>query len=642
MIDTIFEKYSNKFISKWLILIIDLSICILSFLASTLIIYDFHFPSQLFSIITFQTFLVICVRLFFFFWFQSYAGIIRHTSLEDTYTLFKTLSTGSFVLLALSSIATTYFNTSFFRISVSVVIVDYFVSLFILIVSRLFVKRVFETFSTEFGKEIAVIIYGGGELGIVTKNSLLKNQGRYKILCYIDDNLSKINKTIEGIKVLSMDKAIDNYIKKNIFPNLEVIFAIQNIDRNRRREILDEFLKYKVNVKSVPPINKWINRELNEKQIKHINIEDLLERNPIQINNNEISKLIENKVILVTGGAGSIGSEIVRQLFNFLPKRVVVVDQAESMLYDLEQDLKKVLAEQSSNIKFSILPANITDVARMEVILSYYRPEIIFHAAAYKHVPLMENNPYESVKTNVFGTKSLADMAMKIGVKKFVMISTDKAVNPTNVMGATKRVAEIYVNSLNSIENDTQFIVTRFGNVLGSNGSVIPLFKKQIEVGGPITVTHPEITRYFMTIPEACQLVLEAGTMGKGGEVYVFDMGEPVKIVELAKKMIRLSGLQYGKDIDITYSGLRPGEKLYEELLNNSENTIKTYHPKITIAKVSAPPFYEINRFMISLEESCSNGNDYDIVQKLKEIVPEYISNNSIFERLDTPPNKMF
>jgi FlaA1/EpsC-like NDP-sugar epimerase len=380
-------------------------------------------------------------------------------------------------------------------------------------------------------------------------------------------------------------------------------------------------------------VDKWVEGEFAMNQIHNVKIEDLLGREVIQMNNKRIGEEISGKVILVTGAAGSIGSEIVRQLIAYFPAKLVLVDQAESALYDLEYELA---GKVPTNVQLIVNVADVSDTRRVSKIFKNHRPDIIFHAAAYKHVPLMENNPYEAIKTNVIGTRILSELAAEVGVEKFVMVSTDKAVNPTNVMGATKRLAEMYTQSMNQLEGvKTKFIATRFGNVLGSNGSVIPLFKKQIERGGPVTVTHPEITRYFMTIPEACELVLEAATMGQGGEVFVFDMGESVKIIDLAKKMITLSGLRVDKDIEIRYTGLRPGEKLYEELLNNDENTLPTHHPKILIAEVNTPSYAYMEVATNDLNHLLSSGTNNSIVAKIKEIIPEYKSNNSVFETLD-------
>ena len=380
----------------------------------------------------------------------------------------------------------------------------------------------------------------------------------------------------------------------------------------------------------MPPVKSWINGELSFKQIKKININDLLERDPIQLDLQLIRNELAGKVVLVTGAAGSIGSELIKQIIPFKPLKIILVDQAESPLYDLERDLNDdALAEG-----FEVVIGDIRSESRMRRVFEHFKPQLVFHAAAYKHVPLMEHNPSEALLTNVWGTRILADLSAEFNVLKFVMVSTDKAVNPTNVMGASKRIAEMYVQSLGQTCS-TKFITTRFGNVLGSNGSVIPIFKKQIERGGPVTVTHPEITRYFMTIPEACQLVLEAGTIGLGGEIFIFDMGKSVKIIDLVRKMIKLYGLTVGKDIEIIYTGLRPGEKLYEDLLNDHENTMPTHHPQIMRATVQEFDFEHINNQVNELTTLFSSQNNFDIVSYMKTMVPEYKSNNSIFEKLD-------
>lgn len=373
-----------------------------------------------------------------------------------------------------------------------------------------------------------------------------------------------------------------------------------------------------------------MNGELTYRQIEHVKIEELLGRDPIKLNISEINKYLSGKTVMITGAAGSIGSELARQIAPFNPQKLIILDQAESPLYDLDNELKNRFGHNLCELVLG----DIRNRNRMRYLFKEYRPDIVFHAAAYKHVPIMEGNPTEAIRTNVQGTKALVDLAGEFKVQKFIMVSTDKAVNPTNVMGASKRIAEIYAQSANQLY-DTQFITTRFGNVLGSNGSVIPLFRKQIANGGPVTVTHKDITRFFMTIPEACQLVIEAGNMGKGGEIFIFDMGEPVKVLDLAKKMIALSGLELGKDIHIKITGLRPGEKLYEELLANEENTVNTHHPKIMIAKVREYDFEEVTQKIESLIQSQRNQNQAIMVKKMKEIVPEFVSNNSVFEKLD-------
>ncbi len=580
-----------------------------------------------------QLVFVLGLRLLAFLFFQSYAGIIRHTSIEDAILILKAVFTGTVGAVLVSGvIRNTLGFEHVFNLSASILIIDFFICLFWMVILRFFVKSFYESFINQFKPTIGVLIYGAGYTGMLTKNVFQTDRStNYKILGFIDDNESKIGKTIEGIKVFSLPEVLDKFVGSN--DGLEVIMAINNMSAKSKRKISDIFLDRGVVVKALPPVDKWVEGEFAMNQIHNVKIEDLLGREVIQMNNKRIGEEISGKVILVTGAAGSIGSEIVRQLIAYFPSKLVLVDQAESALYDLEYELA---GKVPTNVQLIVNVADVSDTRRIAKIFKSHRPDIIFHAAAYKHVPLMENNPYEAIKTNVIGTRILAEIASEVGVEKFVMVSTDKAVNPTNVMGATKRLAEMYTQSMNQLEGvKTKFIATRFGNVLGSNGSVIPLFKKQIERGGPVTVTHPEITRYFMTIPEACELVLEAATMGQGGEVFVFDMGESVKIIDLAKKMITLSGLRVDKDIEIRYTGLRPGEKLYEELLNNDENTLPTHHPKILIAEVNTPSYAYMEVATNDLNHLLSSGNNNSIVAKIKEIIPEYKSNNSVFETLD-------
>ena len=432
---------------------------------------------------------------------------------------------------------------------------------------------------------------------------------------------------LEGTKIVGLDK-LDELLQNNNVAHL--IISIQNLLPARKQQIVDTCLNYTIKILTVPPITNWINGELSFKQIKKVKIEDLLGRDPIILDKEDIEKQLSGKVILVTGAAGSIGSEIVRQIIPFNPKLIILVDQAESPLYEIELELFDKHKQQC----YEVVIGDVRNRERMGNVFRTFNPQIVFHAAAYKHVPMMENNPSESIFTNVLGTRNLADLSVEYKVEKFVMISTDKAVNPTNVMGASKRIAEIYTQSL-SKKSNTKFITTRFGNVLGSNGSVIPRFRQQIENGGPLTITHPDITRYFMTIPEACQLVLEAGAMGQGAEIFIFDMGKSVKIVELAKKMIKLSGLTLDKDISIVYTGLRPGEKLYEELLADHENTLPTHHTQIMKAKVKE---YDLNEITTSINELIALFDQQDnklIVKKMKTLVPEFKSNNSIYEKLD-------
>ena len=473
-----------------------------------------------------------------------------------------------------------------------------------------------------------MVIVGAGASGVITKRALDRDiRTKYNVLAFFDKDANKIGKKIENVNVydaLSMTEFLEHH-------NINfLIVAIQNMPPSQLNEITEIGLQHNAKVLVVPPVKKWINGELSFKQIKKVKIEDLLERGEIVLDTHLITRDLCGKTILITGAAGSIGSEIVRQVMKYQYKRLILVDNAETPVFYLRNECYTTNGLRDIDIQI----VDIRDVVKMEEIISQEKPDLIYHAAAYKHVPMMEENPSASVKNNVQGTKILADLAVKYGVKKFVMVSTDKAVNPTNVMGCSKRIAEIYVQSLNFEQDTTKFITTRFGNVLGTNGSVIPIFKQQIENGGPVTVTDREITRFFMTIPEACQLVINAGAMGNGGEIFIFDMGQPVRIYDLAVKMIRLSGLTLGKDIQITFTGLRPGEKLYEELLANKENTTETPNPKIMIAKVRTYDYKEVSKEIDELI-ALKDNTDFAIVKKMKDIVPEYISKNSVFEALN-------
>lgn len=625
------EKYGEKFVSKWFIFTMDIGIFAFSFLFAFVLKYTFRIENIHFE---FSAFLyLITIRIIVHLFFRAYTGIIRHTSMEDVVILFKTVATGSILVKVLEIIfIRNFFGDTSLHIVTQILIIDFVICLYFLIGSRFLVKFMYEKLFNSSTNITEAYIYGAGDLGRITKRVLLNDKSKkYNIKGFIDDNPTLYNKTMEGANVFSLETIA---AKKDIGRETEVILAINDISVNHKNEIAEMFLKKGIVLKTVPPINHFINGEFNSDQIHSIKIEDLLERPTINLNINKIQKELTNKTIVVTGAAGSIGSEIVRQLVRFAPEKIVLIDQAESALFDFEYELRANFKDYLNQTQLNIIVANVTDEHRIRKIFINNNPDIVFHAAAYKHVPLMENNPYEAVKTNILGTKVMADLSVEFDVNKFVMVSTDKAVNPTNVMGATKRMAEMYTQSMNSL-GSTRFIITRFGNVLGSNGSVIPLFTKQIKAGGPVTVTHPEITRYFMTISEASQLVLEAGTMGQGSEVFVFDMGKPVKVVDLAKKMIQLSGFEEGKDIKITFSGLRPGEKLYEELLNDNENTIPTHHPKIMLAKVPPFSYAEMDMALAEIQTLLENDTNSAIIKRIKHYVPEFLSNNSVFEKLD-------
>jgi len=634
MIQSLFiRRYSNRFLSRRLVLAIDVIIAIFSFLIATSLRLNFRFEELHLEVFIYHFAFLLGIRFITFLYFKTYSGIIRHTSIEDAVLILKTIFTGT-TMAAIISLAIRYFLRveTLIYVPISILVIDFFICLFLMVSLRFMVKKFYESFINEFKPAVGVLIYGAGYSGLLTKNVIQNDRGiNYQVLGFIDDNESKIGKTIEGIRVFNLAEALDKFV--DTYEGLQVIMAIKNINIQAKKKISDVFLDRGVVVKILPPVDKWVGGEFAINQIHNVKIEDLLGREEIQMNNKMISEEMNSKSILVTGAAGSIGSEIVRQLVAYFPSKIILVDQAESGLFDLEYEL---VGRIPSNTEIVVIVADVSDIKRMSYIFRTHKPFIVFHAAAYKHVPLMEKNPYDAVNINILGTRILADLAAENGVDKFVQVSTDKAVNPTNVMGATKRFAEMYTQSMNQLEGmHTKFIATRFGNVLGSNGSVIPLFKKQIERGGPVTVTHPDITRYFMTIPEACELVLEAATMGEGGEVFIFDMGESVKIINLAKKMITLSGMRVGRDIEIKFTGLRPGEKLYEELLNTDENTLPTHHPKILIAKLNVPSYTYMDTQMKLIQDVLVLGDNNELVSKIKEVIPEYKSNNSIFEKLD-------
>jgi FlaA1/EpsC-like NDP-sugar epimerase len=567
------------------------------------------------------------VSLLSFLLVGSYKGIVRHTGIKDAVQVFWAVTTIMTLLLLSSYISGRYEQYHEFFIPVSIILIHYLLNIVLLIASRFIFKYLFERIAGSFSPMKNVLIYGAGDSGLITYNTLNNSAAtNYRVVGFIDESRIKIGKQFNRVRIYDPDKIDETFIKKNKVS--EIIVSIQNIKPFTLFEKVEKLTQLPVKVKIVPPVQMWIDGNLNVSQIKEVKIEDLLGRKQIQINNPIIQSEFKGKTILITGAAGSIGSELSNQISQYEYKDLILLDQAESELYNLQQVFKR-----NGIHNFSIELADIRDKTRIKDIFEKHDINIIFHAAAYKHVPLMEANPYEAVRVNVYGTGSVMNLAVAYNVDKFVMVSTDKAVNPTNVMGATKRVAEIYANSLNGT-GKTKFVTTRFGNVLGSNGSVIPLFKKQIEQGGPVTVTHKDITRFFMTIPEACQLVLEASVMGNGGEIYVFDMGKSVKIFDLAKKMIHLSGLRYPDDIEIVFSGLRPGEKLYEELLATEENTIPTYNEKILIAKTPRIDYKE-KKQQIEILMKSKGVPPVEIVASLKRIVPQYISNNSEYEKLD-------
>jgi len=615
---------------RWVIFFIDTFFAAIAFLLAYMVSLDFSLSSldlhHLYKVVA----VVLSVRVFAFIAFKTYSGIVRYTNSEDTIRLFSVITLSTTVLVVINVLHFLFLND--YLVSFSVIVIDYLALLCQMILFRVIVKTLFSQYMNRSVEKENVVIYGSDEYGIMAKHALDNSGTCYHVVAFVDHLNRKAGKNLEGIKIYKAND-FEDVLRKNDVD--KVIIAKKDISAERKKEIAEICLKYNKKVWAVPKFDSWINGELSIKQIKKINIEDLLDRDPIKLEDDQIRQEVLNKCVLVTGAAGSIGSEIVCQLTKFHPSRIILFDQAETPMYEVEL----LLREDMQFFDYEIVMGDVRDKKRLEDVFKAFKPDVVFHAAAYKHVPMMERNPMEGIKTNVFGTKNVADLSVKYQVRKFVMVSTDKAVNPTNVMGASKRLAEIYTQSLNK-NSQTAFVTTRFGNVLGSNGSVIPRFKKQIENGGPVTVTHPEITRYFMTIPEACQLVLQAGALGNGGEIFVFDMGSSVKIVDLAKKMIKLSGYKIGQDVSINFTGLRPGEKLYEELLNMKENTMPTIHSRILIAKVREYEYEEVLLQVGTFKDILKKGNNFDIVRHMKVMIPEFKSKNSIYEQLDSLVDK--
>ncbi len=620
----------RKNMPRWLIVLIDVLIVFFSVILAYLIRFNFDIPDFELKPLPWILLIIIGVRSISFLIGKTHFGILRYTSTQDIVRLLIVMIIGSVIFVSVDLLTYFYFGGIFF-IPFSIIIIEFLLSFLGAAGVRMIAKITYLELSGPSGRRSKVIIFGAGEAGILTKRVLERDAGSMlKVVAFIDDDPGKAGKKLEGAEILPTDSLDEILGKKDI---AQVIISVQNLKASRKQEVIESCIRHDVRVLNVPPIVQWINGELSFKQIKKINIEDLLGREVIKLEEKSLFREVSGKTVLITGASGSIGSELFRQLARFQPGKLLLLDQAETPLYHLELEC----LDKFPDLNYEVIIADVRNEKRMRNVFSTFAPEIIYHAAAYKHVPLMEHNPSEAVYANIKGSKVLADLALEFKVRKFIMISTDKAVKPTNVMGASKRIAEIYVQSLSN--EKTSFITTRFGNVLGSNGSVIPLFRQQIENGGPITITHPEITRYFMTIPEACQLVLEAGAMGKGGEIFIFDMGKSVKIVDLARKMIKLSGLELGKDIQIKYIGLRPGEKLYEELLNDRENTLPTHHPQIMIAKVQQYEkafIAEKVDLLISLFDAQEN---FEIVKLMKEVLPEFRSKNSVYEQLDLPEN---
>ena len=617
-------------VPRWIIFLIDLFFCNLSMVVAYLIGHNLNLDLISVRELSSNLLVLSVLNTLIFFNFKTYSGIVRYTGVQDAFrvTFSLLVSTGILGFLSLVSLAN---DKTFISLPLVTLIVYAIFSFLNLIAYRVLVKYAFNYLRNSKMTPKNVIIYGAGEAGFATKRVLDHDiSSKIRVVAYIDDNPRKESKVVDGVRIYAYED-LDQLLK--MYDIDEIIISTFSVPASRRSQLIETCLDQNITILTVPPLDKWINGQFSKRQLQTIRIEQLLERDPIKLNQEQLDKQITGKRVLVTGGAGSIGSEIVRQLLNFNPATIIVCDQAETPLHELELELKAT----NKNTKLVFFLGDVRNKARMMELFETFRPQIIYHAAAYKHVPMMELSPAEALLTNVGGTRLIADLSLQFKAQRFVMVSTDKAVNPTNVMGASKRLAEIYVQSLSRREGiETRFITTRFGNVLGSNGSVVLRFKDQIAKGGPVTVTHPNIIRYFMTIPEASQLVLEAGAMGEGGEIFVFDMGKPVPIVDLARKMIRLSGLVPNIDIEIKYTGLRPGEKLYEELLSDAENTISTHHDKILIAKIREEKIEGLETHFEELFTYAGQaGQSMAMVSKMKELVPEFVSNNSVFEKLD-------
>jgi FlaA1/EpsC-like NDP-sugar epimerase len=585
---------------------------------------------------TILCFLLIIFNTISFISFRTFRGILRFSSFSDLLRIIYSLALG-YALTFMAVLALKRLNAAFNITNVTFSAI-FLLNIFLMIFSRILVKEVYEAITGSTVKPVNVFIYGTKQAGISVAKALKgNNEFNYRVLGFISDESHMIGKELMGVSIHANNEHLFRTLESKDVKT--IIVSPQKMEEIKNSSLLANFVDNNIALLTTVPINEWNGNVMSREQLKDVQIEDLLPRDPIHINMREIASNIEGRRVLVTGAAGSIGSEIVRQVASFNPYSVILIDQAETPLHDMRLELQ----EKWRELRTEIVVADISNKSRMEKIFSRTRPQYIFHAAAYKHVPMMEDNVSESVQTNILGTKIVADLAVRYNAQKFVMISTDKAVNPSNVMGCSKRICEIYVQALakhveKTAQTSTQFITTRFGNVLGSNGSVIPLFREQIKHGGPVTVTHPEIIRYFMTIPEACQLVLEAGAMGKNGEIYIFDMGRPVKILDLAKRMIRLSG---SKNMKIEFTGLRHGEKLYEELLNQAERTKPTHHEKIMIADVREYEYEEVSRNINTLIQISYDYDDMRTVKAMKEMVPEFQSINSPFEAVDRLLNKM-
>jgi len=626
MIETLknrlFLMFRNHSLPRWLVLFLDMCVVYFSFLIAYILRYNFEIYTYEISLSLKQAFYVLAVYTLFMLLFKSYTGMIRHTTIKDTYKIIFSSASALIVLILITLMSRYYEWSPLFNIPLSILLIHFGAVTMLLFFFRVSVK-IFYEFATSVPKDRKnVLIYGSGETGIIVKRVIEGDpKSEYKLVGFIDDDRKLQGKKVDGSPVFSR-----KILKKGFIEEQEVkvvIIAINNITPSRKKAVIESVIQFGCEILDTPSIDTWLNGQLQVKNLKKVNLEDLLGRDPITLDLGMIEQGLKDKTILITGAAGSIGSEIARQLTRFKTKQLVLVDQAETPSFYLAEELKG----KYTGCNYKIIIGDITRPENMEHIFKKFKPEVVFHAAAYKHVPIMEVHPHEAFRVNVGGTKIITELAIKYNVEKFVMVSSDKAVNPTNVMGATKKLCELLVHAqARRTGIKTQFVTTRFGNVLGSNGSVIPLFNKQIRDGGPVTITHPDITRFFMTIPEACQLVLEAGFMGNGGQIYVFDMGEPVKVLDIAYNLIRLSGLEPGKEIKIVYTGLRPGEKLYEELFAEDEPMLPTHHPKISIAQIAGNDFDTILLKIDKILDTLYTLSDKEVIEKMKIIVPGYKS----------------
>ena len=625
----IFGKHKSNTLPRYWILFADMMIVFLAYVVALVMLYFQNFRDSGFD--WSRIWIVPIVYLIAFLITQTYDGMLRYSGFNDVRKILFSCS-GAAAFLVISKLVLTQINptwTSDVYPRYAVIIYHYLITMVVMVIMRLTIRRLYNEIYKNPNAKQNTLIYGAGDGGTMLLRTLSQDTASvYKVKAFTDDDPHRVGIQINTVKVFPPSVAMtEDFIKKN---DIQVmILAIPSLDKERRKELIEKGLALDLSVKSIPAFSQWVDGGLKENQIQDIKIEDLLGRQPIILGKENVSREIKDKVVLVTGAAGSIGSEICRQVLHYDPKQLIMLDQAESPMYDFQFEMNNTADFKELKDRMAFVITNVKDPLRMREVFEKYHPQVVFHAAAYKHVPFMEENAYEAVFVNVFGTKLLADLSIEFGVEKFVMISTDKAVNPTNVMGATKRIAEIYTQSR---EGATKFITTRFGNVLGSNGSVVPLFRKQIEKGGPITVTDKRITRYFMTIPEACSLVLEAGSIGEGGDIFVFDMGEKVKIWDLAEKMRQLA---HRPEVEIIETGLRPGEKLYEEVLANEENTIKTEHEKIMHAVVRKYKASDVDAMLMKLHDELDTCEPMKIVAQMKVIVPEFKSNNSVFSTLD-------